>query len=446
MKNNRCCNIFIKGLICLMLFASPVFAENGEAMFEDAVEGAAAELQEFNEDPGAAVPEESVIEQVMEGPDEMVQPTLAPQTVEVQSSGVVQHAVPQVTEPWNVGVPQHAVPQVPEPQPVIVQEPVIPQVPEVQPGDVPEPAMTQIPEIQPEAVQKLSVPQVPEVPVATVPELGVPPIQETQPPVALQHSVQDTTQAETVPAVSEEILTPTPNPSGVIQVSDYKYPVFLYAPRDYKTDRLYSLILIAPAESIKTQEQIDYLTGLAQRKSIFILAPNVLWPKPGDTPYELDRWLIEVKKDIVDRFPINKKRIYIMGRNSGAHYAAYLATKYPQEFTGVALFGEAWDGPFSQLITLSSDAVMQVPFFIALKAGSDTRARNQAWFDKLQKKGYWLYLTEYPTEQTLDDLEFKKTAYDWLEEASQSWIAEVAKRHQGWKGRFKKGLREFFTV
>lgn len=270
---------------------------------------------------------------------------------------------------------------------------------------------------------------------------------------------EQATQAALAAAVQAAAVTPsTPeskgpkntsailNISGVIEIMGYKYPVYLYVPNDYKTDRTYSLVIVAPVESVKIKDQVDYMTGLAQRKSFFVLVPHVLWPKPGDTPYELDKWLLKLKEDVVQRYPINKKRIYLVGRNSGAHYAAYLATEHPREFTGAALFGEAWNGPFEQLIKPSSDPIHQIPFYIALKTGSDAQARNQAWFEKLQKKGYVLHLTEYPKEDTLNELEFKSAAYEWLMESSQIWASEVAKRQQGWKGNLKKGVRDFFAV
>ncbi len=236
------------------------------------------------------------------------------------------------------------------------------------------------------------------------------------------------------------------NPSGLVEVSGYKYPVFLFAPKDYKTDRTYAMIMIAPAESAKAEQQIEYLTGLAQRKSVFILAPYVLWPKAGDTPYTLDAWLLSVKKDVMERFPISKKRVYLLGKDLGAHYAAYLAVKYPKEFAAVALLGQAWDGPFSQLVDPRSDAADQVPFYIALKADGEVRSRNQVWFEKFQQKGYPLHLVDYKNDEELNDLEFKKSVFDWMETMGQSWEASVAQGPKDWKGKFKKGVKDFFAV
>lgn len=242
-----------------------------------------------------------------------------------------------------------------------------------------------------------------------------------------------------------QVFTKT-NPSGLITVTGYKYPVFLFAPPDYRMDQTYPMIMVAPAETAKAEKQIEYLTGLAQRKSVFVLAPYVLWMKPQETPYKLDEWLFAVKKDVMERYPISKKRVYLLGVGTGAHYAAYMAARYPGEFAAAALLGQAWDGPFSQLILPSSDASKQIPFYIAFKAGGDAKAANQAWFDKFQGKGYPLHLVEYKSDDELDDLEFKKSVFNWMEETGQSWAGTVAKSHQTWKGKFKKGVKDFFTV
>jgi pimeloyl-ACP methyl ester carboxylesterase len=234
-------------------------------------------------------------------------------------------------------------------------------------------------------------------------------------------------------------------PSGIIEVSGYKYPVYLFVPKDYRTDRTYAMVMLAPSESSKAEQQIEYLSGLAQRRSIFILAPYVLWPKTGTTPYTLDQWLLTVKKDVMERYPISPKRVYLVGKDSGAHYAAYMGVKYPKEFAAVALLGQAWDGQFSQLVVPDAEATDQLPFFVALKAGTDAKARNQVWLDKLQQKGYPLHLVDYQADEELTQLEFKKTVFEWLEATSQSWAATQAQGQKHWKAKLKKGVKDFFT-
>ena len=426
MENCRKSVFLIFFAIILMAFSVSVSAQTADESQPEVKKEETVQPPEVAEAPSA-----SSASALLEPQPVAMEPVTAP--AEITTPAV--QAVPQepaapivapepVTAPAEITTPAvQAVPQEPA-APVVATEPV------TAPAEIPTPAVQAVP-------QEPAAPVVAPEPVTAPAEIPTPAVQAVAQPAPV---------AQPAAPVAEKAVSTPPNPSGVLEISGYKYPVYLYVPKDYKTDRTYSLIMVAPAESIKAQEQIDYLTGLAQRRSVFILCPHVLWPKPGDTPIELDKWLLDVKKDVVQRFPINKHRIYLIGKNSGAHYAAYLATQHPGEFSAAALFGEAWNGPFQQMIVPSSDPVKQIPFYIALKTGSDAKARNQAWLDKLQKKGYVLYLTEYPKDETLEELEFKKSAYEWLEEASQNWIAEVDRRHQGWKGQLKKGVRDFFTV
>ena len=353
-------------------------------------------------------------------------------------------SVPQVSS--GVQPAQAVIPPVQVAPAVTVAAPTVPAtVPEEKPAMISDakPVMapvTSSPALPIQPVEKVTVPMAPQAP---SPKAEVPQAPKTVQSAPAAPKVAPKVAPKDMP---ETQVFAASNPSGLVEVSGYKYPVFLFAPKDYKTDRTYAMIMIAPAENAKAEKQIEFLTGLAQRKSVFILAPYVLWPKGGDTPYTLDQWLLTVKKDVMERFPISKKRVYLVGKDLGAHYAAYMAIKYPKEFAAVALLGEAWDGPFAQLVQPRTDAADQVPFYIALKAGGDARVRNQVWFDRLQKKGYPLHLVDYRNDEELNGLEFKKDVFDWLEEMGQSWEASVAQAPKTWKGKFKKGVKDFFAV
>jgi hypothetical protein len=329
-------------------------------------------------------------------------------------------------------------------------QPVQATVPPVQAVPVTTAEAQTVPAVSPMAPSSI-LPVPPSQPVAAAASSTIPVVSPASTPEAGVSQTPGTVQSVAAPGnvpkdMPETQVFTTSNPSGLVEVSGYKYPVFLFAPKDYRTDMTYPMIMIAPAESAKAEKQIEYLTGLAQRRSIFVLAPYVLWPKEGDTPYRLDEWLLTVKRDMVERFPINKKRVYLVGKDLGAHYAAYMGIRYPKEFAAVALLGQAWDGPFSQLIDPHSDPTNQVPFYVALKADGDARAKNQVWFDKLQKKGYPLNLVDYKTDEELNELEFKKSVFEWMETTGQSWAASAAKSQQTWKGKFKKGVKDFFAV
>ena len=159
------------------------------------------------------------------------------------------------------------------------------------------------------------------------------------PAVSAEELVDAAAVQDAVPASPAAIANPFP--SGLLSISDYKYPVFLYAPQGYRPDRSYPMIVVSPSESAGAEEGIMYFKGLADREMIFILSTKGQRTKGGDIPVQLDLWLLQVKKDVMDRFPIDRKRVYLIGENTGAQYAAYLAMQYSREFSGVALLGPA---------------------------------------------------------------------------------------------------------
>ena len=250
--------------------------------------------------------------------------------------------------------------------------------------------------------------------------------------------------------VSEDVLEKAvqdPFPSGLLAISDYKYPVFLYAPRGYRADRSYPMIMVAPSEGVGGEEGIAYWKSIADQNMVFVLSTAGVWVESDDVPTNLDTWLLQVKKDVQERFPVNDKKIYVAGKNTGAHYAAYLATNYPQEFAGAILLGQAWAGPFSRLIHLSSNLSKQQIFFVVFQSDQPhVKDQNQTWLDGLQEKGYPLKLVEVPDGKGFESLELKKEAYDWIEATGQSFSAAVEKSQRGFKAKFKKGVKDFFTV
>ncbi|OQA57856.1 MAG: hypothetical protein BWY42_00285 [Candidatus Omnitrophica bacterium ADurb.Bin277] len=265
------------------------------------------------------------------------------------------------------------------------------------------------------------------------------------PAVSAEELVDAAAVQDAVPASPAAIANPFP--SGLLSISDYKYPVFLYAPQGYRPDRSYPMIVVSPSESAGAEEGIMYFKGLADREMIFILSTKGQRTKGGDIPVQLDLWLLQVKKDVMDRFPIDRKRVYLIGENTGAQYAAYLAMQYSREFSGVALLGQAWAGTFEKLFHASSDPAKQVPFFVAFRDDQpEARALNQKWLDTLQEKGYPIKLVAVPNAEGFNSLEFKKEIYAWLETTGQDLNALVERSRKGFKEKFKKGVKDFFTV
>ena len=234
-------------------------------------------------------------------------------------------------------------------------------------------------------------------------------------------------------------------PTGLLELKGFKDPVYLYSPEGLEADKKYPLLFMVPSESMPAEKQLEYILPTAKSLECFVLATSA-WPREG-TPYEFDRWLLKVKNDIVLRFPIDASKIYALGMNEGGHYAAYLITAYPEEFSGAALIGGAWEGQFTELLKPSSDAGKQMPVVAAFTTDQkDKQTQNEKWMLEYQQKGYPVQLLNPPVGQDFNSSEFKVSILEWLDQKGQAWKLVREEKNKTFKERFKKGVKDFFEV
>ena len=235
--------------------------------------------------------------------------------------------------------------------------------------------------------------------------------------------------------------------TGLVEITGFKYPVYLFVPLDYQLAKKYPLVIMAPSEDQSSEESMEYLMGLAKRKSFFILVTNALWPREGVVPYNLDKWLLKIKNEILERYSVNKNMIFLVGKDKGAHYASYLATKYQEDFSAAALLGGAWYGGFEKIIIPKSSPYEQIPFFIGFEADqTEILDKNQVLFEKFQQKGYLIKLVQLKPGESFSSLDFRKELFKWLEENSKNWQISLKEGEKTFKERFRKAIKDFFTV
>lgn len=234
-------------------------------------------------------------------------------------------------------------------------------------------------------------------------------------------------------------------PTGLLELSGYKVPVFLYVPEGLEADKKYPFLVMVPSETHPAEKQLEYILPVAKSLECFVLAVNA-WPKEGE-PFIFDRWLLGVKNDAMMRFPIDSSKVYAIGLNLGGHYAAYLISAYPKDFSGAALLGEAWEGRYVQLFKPRASAGDQMPVVAAFTANQqDNKIKNEKWVLEYQQKGYPVHVMDVPAEQGFDSTDFKVSLLEWLDQKSQAWKLVREEQSKTFKQRFKKGVKEFFEV
>lgn len=233
-------------------------------------------------------------------------------------------------------------------------------------------------------------------------------------------------------------------PTGLLELTGFKTKVYPYSPEGLEADKKYPLLFMIPSEGMSEQELLEYILPTAKSLECYVLVVGG-WPRGASSIF--DQWLLKVKNDITLRFPIDLSKIYAFGIEKGGHYAAYLATVYPDEFSGVALLGDAWEGEYSQLLTPSSDAGKQMPVVAAFTADQkDKQIQNEKWVLEYQRKGYPVQVVNPPEGQDLNSSEFKVSILEWLDQKGQAWKLIREEKNKTFKQRFKKGVKEFFEV
>jgi poly(3-hydroxybutyrate) depolymerase len=226
-------------------------------------------------------------------------------------------------------------------------------------------------------------------------------------------------------------------PTGLLALPDYRHPVYLYVPESYTTERDYPFIISIPDEGQTPDQHMQYWVNVANRRMVIILSVTNLWP--DDMPTRMDEWLLRIKKDVSNRYRVDKRHTYLVGLNGGAHYAAYLAMAHPSEFTAVALLGAAWEGKFEKLIHPSSQVDRQIPFYVVFERNAlpDVVEQAEQTAMNLAQKGYRISLVQFEGNESFSDMEFKLGMLDWLGEKSDDWGRKMEEEEQSWKGKVR---------
>lgn len=234
-------------------------------------------------------------------------------------------------------------------------------------------------------------------------------------------------------------------PTGLLELQNYRYPVYLYVPENYKPDRNYPLLVSVPDEGEAPEEQLQYWANTAKRKSMFVLCATNLWPE--DVPYSMDEWLLGIMSDVAQRYRIDKAKTFLVGKKGGAHYAAYLATNHPGEFSSAVLLDGTWSGKFEKLLQLRSRTARQVPFLVVASSQDAARLTQiEKEATEYEKKGYLIALMKVESwDQSQSDL-FKRKVLEWLETNSETWQKRIQESQKSWKEKTVLWFEKFFHV
>jgi len=233
--------------------------------------------------------------------------------------------------------------------------------------------------------------------------------------------------------------------TGLIEIQDFKYPVFFYVPESVKPGSRYPLIISIPDEGEKPSENVQKWVKIADSMSLLVLVPT--YKRLDELPNAFDRWFFQVKEMTSSAYPVNPGKIYLVGEHGGAAYAAYLGVNYPDEFSAIGILEGPLGGQFEKLMKLQTRPAEQIPIYIAWKEGDPDKLRQvEERALEFQENGYFVEFKKFPDDTDFSKRGFKKEMLRWMSDKSADWESVVSQSKKTFKEKFRKGVKEFFTI
>lgn len=231
-------------------------------------------------------------------------------------------------------------------------------------------------------------------------------------------------------------------PTGLLQLEN-KYTYYLYVPPEYSPEKIWPMVFLLGKRGEDAKALMGQWVDWAKKNQFFVLAVPNLSPEK-EIPEKADQWLFAIKKEILERFRVDPAQILLVGIDSGGHYAAYLGTRYPEEFPAAALIQGGWVGPFGRMMEPDKDPRRHVSFYAVLDPKSENFTQEEAQALEFEQKGYAVKLD--PLKEGEDFNRVRERMIQWFLDQVESRLLLKKKPKLTFKEKFRGGVENFFKV
>lgn len=231
-------------------------------------------------------------------------------------------------------------------------------------------------------------------------------------------------------------------PTGLVELKEFRYLVYLFVPPGYKKAKERSMIAVFPSDDALENSVNDW-TELAKKRNMLILVSEAK-VRDTDVPYPFDDWFLNVQKTLALRYGVSKT--YLVGEGNSAHYISYLGLKHPEKFAGVGAVGDSWVGPFAKLTKLSGKPRNQAPFFVALPQKDKNAAAAQKTAEEMTAKGYEVRLVMLDKKDEEKTARFRDMMADWFIKSAIAHDMKLRTSKKSFKQKASTAFEEFFSM
>jgi len=170
---------------------------------------------------------------------------------------------------------------------------------------------------------------------------------------------------------------------------------YLFVPDKLNTDHPAPLLVLLHGSGRNGASLADKWKDLAKKEGIILVAPDAITTEGWRSPVDGPDFLHDLITELLAKYPIDARRIYLFGHSAGASFALYMALYESEYFAAAAIHAGALtpeDGPIVERAKRKIPihiAVGTVDRFFPLAAVRDTR-------DMLNNNGFNAQLIEMP--------------------------------------------------
>jgi poly(3-hydroxybutyrate) depolymerase len=170
---------------------------------------------------------------------------------------------------------------------------------------------------------------------------------------------------------------------------------YLFVPEKLAKDHPAPLLVLLHGSGRNGASLADKWKDLAKKEGIFLVAPDAITTEGWKSPVDGPDFLHDLITELLSKYPIDARRIYLFGHSAGASFALYMALYESEYFAAAAIHAGALTPRDGEIVEQAKRkipihiAVGTVDRFFPLAAVRDTR-------DMLNSNGFNAQLIEMP--------------------------------------------------
>jgi len=192
-----------------------------------------------------------------------------------------------------------------------------------------------------------------------------------------------------IPATAQQVNKEITNLGGKARA------YYLFVPEKLNKDHPAPLLVLLHGSGRNGASLADKWKDLAKKEGIILVAPDAITTEGWRSPVDGPDFLHDLITELLSKYPIDARRIYLFGHSAGASFALYMALYESEYFAAAAIHAGALTPEDGSIVERAKRkipihiAVGTVDRFFPLAAVRDTR-------DMLNSNGFNAQLIEMP--------------------------------------------------